>query len=468
MFEPLKKQLWKILQGKDVSLAMVYDKCGDILWHKGRPIRGKSVNKGEGFCKSYIINSIRGTGPIDGTNAITFSAGSLSKSARSLLIKSVLIIPLDLDYFLYIDSGTRDSFGEAECQIFKVLGNMMKDVIRKILQNGSRPDPVCNENGKTRKLNQLVLKYSLEEDPILLLGETGVGKSHIAEQIHTYSGRTGPFVVADVTTVNENLFESHIFGHKKGAFTGAFSDNKGLIAEARGGTLFFDEIAEVPCSFQAKLLRFIETRKYRVLGETTESEADVKIITATNVDLKTALESGDFREDLYYRLNVLQIRIPPLRERKTELKQIVMEKQSFLKGKQIGDGFWEAISEHHWPGNFRELFTVLKRAGILCASPITGNNIRAVIAEENDHSRQTGVESTAEHVWKSIRTGKCFWETVKTPFLERDLNRSQVKYIISRALAEAGGKYKDVLPILNLEPQDYKRLLKFLNKNRLQ
>lgn len=473
MLETVKERLWELLQEKEVSLAMIYNKQGEILWHKGRRIMGKNIRDGEGFCKTYINKAFDAPtgdcGAFKPENSGLATWGEhLSESAKMLLIKTVLIQPVETDFYLYLDSGTRDAFTDAECMLFKMLGKMLGDTLRRIRGWENGAGGISGDSDEIKQIKDLVLKYSLEEDPVLLLGETGVGKTHIAELIHHYSGRKGKFVTADVTTVNENLFESYIFGHRKGSFTGADNDKKGIIDEAPHGTLFFDEIAEVPVSFQAKLLRLIETRKYRVLGEANEREADIRIITATNKDLQQAMADKEFREDLYFRLNVLQVRIPPLRERKTDLETVVREKRHFLKGKKIGAGFWEALAEYHWPGNFRELFTVLKRVGILCGSPITGDDVRAVIDESAGRTELAVKESTSDTLWKEITSGKTFWDVIKTPFLERDLNRGQVKHIVSRALAHAGGKYVDALAVLNIAPSDYKKFMKFLHKNRLQ
>ncbi len=474
MIESLKDQLWELLKEKKVSLAMIYNRGGNILWSRGRRILGKSIDNGENFCKSFIRDAFQTAGATQGRDGLVTSGHEMSASAKKLLVKSVLVQPLDNDFFLYIDSGTRDAFSEEESGLFRMLGKMMSDAIRHI--RSGEADPSGTEApGAGASFNQLkerYLTYALEDEPVLLLGETGVGKSFAAELIHRYSGRIGNFVVADVTTVSEALFESYVFGHRKGSFTGALDNKKGLIDEARDGTLFLDEIAEVPASFQAKLLRFIETKKYRVLGEAAEREANVRIIAATNVDLSSAISAKEFREDLYFRLNILQITIPPLRERKEELKPLVNQHLRFLKGKEIGENFWEVLNDYHWPGNLRELLTVLKRAGILCGSPITGDDLRGVIEESISHASPRGEQQAetgiTDIIWGEIQGGKTFWEAVKEPFLERDLNRLQVKDIVSRALAKCGGKYVDALPVLNLPANEYKRFMKFLNKNRLQ
>jgi transcriptional regulator with PAS, ATPase and Fis domain len=297
-----------------------------------------------------------------------------------------------------------------------------------------------------------------------------VGKSHIAKLIHGYSGRQGEFITINTPGIPENLFESEIFGHKKGAFTGAVSDKEGFVDEAVEGTLFFDEISEVPVSFQAKLLRFIETKKYQVLGDAVEREADVRIITATNKNLREAITGGEFREDLYYRLQVLEIDIPPLRDRKEDLKALVMENRDYLKGKDIGYGFWDVIFNHNWPGNVRELITVLTRAGILLDSPVTGKDIRDIINYGTGKEKRSvdPLREKIEQILEQITAGKDFWETVRKPFLNHDLSRNEVKELMKTVMEKNPGTFKDMLGVLNIKQEDHKKFLNFINDNDLK
>lgn len=469
MIESIKNQLWNLLKEKKVSLVMIYDDRGKILWHRGRKIKGNYIDDGEGFSKTFIKQTIGKDNVIKKENIlVNISYGDLSKSAKELKIKSLIIMPINDRFFLYIDSGTKESFSETDFEVFKVLKKLLGDNIRYIEKSETDVRGITGNSKAMTRIKELVLKFSLEEDPVLLLGETGVGKTHMAELIHQYSGREGKFVVINTAAINENLFESEVFGHKKGSFTGAAADKPGLIDEANEGTLFFDDIAEVPVSFQAKLLRFIERRKYRVLGETTEKEADVRILAATNKDLQKAIEEKAFREDLYFRLNVLQIMIPPLRERKEDIEAAVRDSAKLLKGKEIGGQFWEVMNNYHWPGNYRELFTVLKRAGILLDSPITGIKIQAII--DDSLSEDTSIEGKhrIHQIEKELKSGKSFWKVVKEPFLNRDLNRFEVKSIISKVLLESGGKYVNALPVFNISQMEYRKFMKFLYKNNLR
>ncbi|MCP4215695.1 MAG: sigma-54-dependent Fis family transcriptional regulator [bacterium] len=470
MIESVKHKLWELLKGKNVSLAMIFNRDGEILWSKGRRIRERFIAEGHEFCKSLILKSMQDNNRVEQENvSISFSGDGLSESAERLRIKSVYIQPIEGEFFLYVDSGVRVNFSDGDREILNMLGSLLTEAVRKIKTNEDEGGGVSGQSEAIQKVRKLAIKFAVEEDCVLILGETGAGKSHIAELLHKYSGREGNFVVADTTTINENLFESVIFGHKKGSFTGAVDSRTGLIDEAANGTLFFDEIAEVPVSFQSKLLRFLETKKYRVLGEPVEKLANVRILTATNRDMKELIKEKLFRQDLYYRLNILSITLPPLRDRKDDIKAIVQEKREFLKGKEIGEGFWKTVLGYNWPGNFRELFAVLKRAGILCDSPITGDAITELFDGEGGNSDDGETQwDRVDAVWKEMEDGGCFWDVVKAPFMERELNRSEVIAIISRGLDKARGSYVDSLQYYNLERSDYKKFMKFIHNNKIK
>jgi transcriptional regulator with PAS, ATPase and Fis domain len=329
----------------------------------------------------------------------------------------------------------------------------------------------CGITGSSEKIHfvkSLVAEYSLINEPILLKGETGTGKNHIAELIHQYSGRTGKFKVINTPGIPESLFESEMFGHKKGAFTDASSDKKGMIQEAEGGTLLIDEITEIPISIQTKLLRFVDTNKYTVLGDPGEKTANVRIIAATNKDIAKAIENYKFRDDLYYRLNVLEIELPPLRERKQDIKSLILEKMEYLKGKKIGKGFWEAFHQYDWPGNIRELITILKRVGVYNKDTIDGLDIQQLINNSSLKKEYHEIYDKTNTIWNEIKSGSSFWEVVKEPFLDREIKRAEVKEIIEMGLRETRGKYKGLLKLFNLNEDEYKNFMRFLYYNRLK
>jgi DNA-binding NtrC family response regulator len=204
---------------------------------------------------------------------------------------------------------------------------------------------------------------------VLLAGESGVGKDMIARAIHQHSPRKDrPFVKINCTAIPENLMESELFGYEKGAFTGANTSKPGKFEQANTGTVMLDEIGDVPPSVQVKLLRVLQEREFERLGSNKTLTTDVRVIAATNVDLRAALEQGTFREDLYYRLNVVPINIPPLRERKEDIPYLV---EHFAKkfGGEISEGALERLLGYHWPGNVRELENVVERSILLAQGP---------------------------------------------------------------------------------------------------
>ncbi len=223
-----------------------------------------------------------------------------------------------------------------------------------------------------QKAKETIKKIAPYDINVLIIGESGTGKEVFARAIHKLSHRKNkPFIAVNCAAIPDDLLESELFGYKKGAFTGADKDKKGLIEEANGGTLFLDEIGEMTLSLQAKLLRFLEERKIRPLGSTKEIEVDVRVISATNRDLKKEMEKGNFREDLYYRLSTITIRIPPLRERKEDIPYLV---KSLLKDltkkynkpiRKIDPNFIMYLKSLELKGNIRELRNILEKAVIL-------------------------------------------------------------------------------------------------------
>ena len=229
-----------------------------------------------------------------------------------------------------------------------------------------------------RALN-LARQASPSDAIILLRGESGTGKTVLARAIHSWSNRaTKPFSTVSCPSFSSELLESELFGHIKGAFTGAVRDNPGRIAACEGGTLFLDEIGDLPLSLQPKLLRFVQDKEYERVGDCTTRKANVRIITATNLNLEKAVKEGLFREDLFYRLNVIQIEIPPLRERPDDVV-LLAEKLLAFYGRNNHRSFigftkeaLQMLKQYHWPGNVRELSNVVERVAILCQTDRVG------------------------------------------------------------------------------------------------
>jgi NtrC-family two-component system response regulator AlgB len=219
-----------------------------------------------------------------------------------------------------------------------------------------------------------------ETDAIVLLtGENGTGKSILARTIHGWSKRANkPFAEISCPALSAELLESELFGHVKGAFTGAVRDHSGRIAFCEGGTLFLDEIGDLPLSVQPKLLRFIQEREYERLGDHVTRKADVRLIAATNTNLEEAVKNHRFREDLFYRLNVIQIEIPPLRERPEDVINLAKRLLTFFgrsnhkASQRFTDDALQVLRRYSWPGNVRELRNIVERASILCNSESVG------------------------------------------------------------------------------------------------
>ncbi len=229
---------------------------------------------------------------------------------------------------------------------------------------------------KMQRVYKLMEKVSQHEYPVLVLGESGTGKELVARSIH-FSGprRDRPFAPVDCSALVPTLIESELFGYVRGAFTGAVQAKQGLLEAAQGGTLFLDEIGDMPVDLQAKLLRALQEREVKPVGSTERRQINVRIIAATNRDLETAIRSGTFRQDLYFRLNVVQIKLPPLRERKSDIPILVtafLEKFSNPQGpgRTISEDAMRRLIAYDWPGNVRELENAIERAVALGSGPI--------------------------------------------------------------------------------------------------
>jgi two-component system response regulator AtoC len=264
----------------------------------------------------------------------------------------------------------------------------LRDEIRK----EHRFDSILAKSSKMQAIFRTISKIADYKTTVLVNGESGVGKELVARAIHARSSRSGgPFVPVNCGAIPENLLESELFGHKKGAFTDAVSDRRGLFEEANGGTLFLDEIGELPLGLQVKLLRVLEDEKIRRLGESKDVQVDVRIVTATHRDLQAETKAGRFREDLFYRLNVLPILVPPLRERREDIPLLIdhfVTRNNARLGTDIRGLDAEArrlLYEYSWPGNVRELENTVERAMVLCeADNIVAADLPERIREARD------------------------------------------------------------------------------------
>jgi DNA-binding NtrC family response regulator len=321
--------------------------------------------------------------------------------------------------------------------------------LRTALRDQGRFMEIVGKSPKMQQVFQLVSQAAPSRSTILVVGESGTGKELVAKAIHANSARRErPFVVVNSGSLPPDLLESNLFGHVRGAFTGAVYAKKGLFELADKGTLFFDEIGNIPLETQAKLLRVIQEREFMRLGGVETLKVDVRVVAATNVDLKRAVEEGRFREDLYYRLNVIAIQLPPLRQRKEDIPALVqhfVDKYARENGKEVEGVAPEALQvlmDYDWPGNVRELENVIERGVVLATSTRIGRELIP------DHIKSTPVFHIP-HV------------TVPPEGISlREVIASFERRLIESTLEGTGGVQKDAARLLGLKPTTLNEMIK--------
>jgi DNA-binding NtrC family response regulator len=321
--------------------------------------------------------------------------------------------------------------------------------LRTALSDQSRFTEIVGKSPRMLEIFRLISQAAPSRSTILVTGESGTGKELVAKAIHANSPRNErAFVVVNSGSLPHDLLESNVFGHVKGAFTGALYTKKGLFELADKGTLFFDEIGNIPLETQAKLLRVMQEREFMRLGGLDVIKVDVRIVAATNVDLRTAVEEGRFREDLYYRLNVITIALPPLRQRKEDIPLLVdhfVDKYSRENERPITEvtpDALQALLDFDWPGNVRELENVIERAVVLA----TSDRIDSELIPENVRSRR------AFHMPR-----------VAVP--PEGINLKEVVATFERGIIEAtleatGGVQKEAARLLDLKPTTLNEMIK--------
>lgn len=313
---------------------------------------------------------------------------------------------------------------------------------------------------------------------VLITGESGVGKEIVARIIHQRSARSHAQLVSiNCAGVPDSLLESELFGHVRGSFTGAYRDKRGWLETANGGTIFMDEVGEMSLRMQAMLLRFLETGEIQRVGSDSRmAPLNVRVITATHRRLLEAITAKDFREDLYYRLNVVHIEVPPLRERREDVPSLLdhfLRTFSDAHRRPLVEVSPEAMSylvEYNWPGNVRELKNITER---LVLKGGTGRIEVGMLPVEVTCARQRvdvvkpgpAEPSLHEDLFARLLQGtETFWSGVYEPFMTRDLTRRTVRELIRLGLEHTRGNYKLLVTTFNMPPEDYKKFLNFLQK----
>ena len=329
---------------------------------------------------------------------------------------------------------------------------------------------------------------------VLLTGESGVGKEVASRMIHANSARAHmPLVAINCVGIPEALLESELFGHMRGSFTGAHRDRAGLLEMAHGGTVFLDEIGEMGPRLQAMLLRFLETGEIQRVGaQRPQHRLDVRVIAATNRDPLAEIAEGTFREDLYYRLNVIDITIPPLRSRREDIPVLLehylrhYSQQHGVPLPTIAPDALRWIITYEWPGNVRQLKNVAERLIVRrCGAVVDLADLPAVVRDRRSataagelplcdsiagaapvtSAMEPAARSVADTIFdRLVKHRESFWSIVYLPFMVRDLTRSDLRTLITRGLEQTSGNYKMLVELFNMDKADYKRFLNFLQK----
>ncbi|WP_198042545.1 sigma-54-dependent Fis family transcriptional regulator [Oceanobacillus sp. AG] len=293
-----------------------------------------------------------------------------TRSGKKLLVTGNIVYN-DKNNIKYVVTYAQDvtELEKMKLYVKMIEGEMetIKSELKELQSKQSAAPHIIAKSEPMKHVVSLINRVARSNTSVLLTGESGVGKTLLAEYLHNQSGRKGKFVTINCSSIPESLLESELFGYDAGAFTGANpKGKKGLVEEAKGGTLFLDEIGELPMNLQAKLLTFTQSKEFIRVGETTPISLDFRLVTATNVNLKERIEDGKFREDLYFRLSVIHIPIPPLRERREDLLSLIIElTQKFNQRHQQEKVLDHAVIDHllhyKWPGNVRELANLMER-----------------------------------------------------------------------------------------------------------
>jgi transcriptional regulator with PAS, ATPase and Fis domain len=312
-------------------------------------------------------------------------------------------------------------------------------------------------------------RVAASEGKVLITGESGVGKDLVARHIHANSRRSvRPYIAVNCAALTDSLLESELFGHMKGSFTGAYRDKPGKLQAAHRGTIFLDEVGEMSLRMQALLLRFLENGEIQSVGsEGHTARVDVRVIAATNRNLPELIAAGQFREDLMYRLRVIHLEVPPLRDRREDIAPLV---QHFVRrtGRYVTftDEAMQLLVRHRWPGNVRELHNVVEQAVLMTDRdvvdvdqlPAAVRSSAPLLVPARERRRQV-----ADELYNAIVTGGySFWEHIYPLFLSRDITRHDMRELVRRGLATTRGNYRSLLKLFGMSNSDYKRFLNFL------
>jgi transcriptional regulator with PAS, ATPase and Fis domain len=315
----------------------------------------------------------------------------------------------------------------------------------------------------------LARRAAAGDSKVLVTGESGVGKDLIARTLHAESARRrGPFIAVNCAGLTESLLESELFGHVKGSFTGAYRDKVGKLEAADGGTLFLDEVGEMSLRMQALLLRFLEQGELQRVGaHEAARRVDVRIVAATNRNLAERVASGEFREDLLYRLRVIHIHVPPLRERRADIRPLIAYFAARGRGSAavFSQGAMELLERYRWPGNVRELQNIVEHAIWQADGGEIGPESLPSCVRLTEPLALTGERrrQIADELYDSlVKGGSSFWSHIHPLFLSRDITRHDIRELVRRGLHTTRGSYRGLLTLFGIDAHDYQRFHNFL------
>jgi Nif-specific regulatory protein len=329
--------------------------------------------------------------------------------------------------------------------------------------------------GQHRSFQELLgkaLRVAPYHEPVLIMGESGVGKEALAQALYLQGSRRGrPFVSVNCPQYQDgNLTVSELFGHRRGSFTGAIADRKGCFETADGGAIFLDEIADLHMSAQVMLLRALASGDFQPLGSDGRKSVNVRVIAATNRPLDQLMVAQEFRHDLFFRLRYFLLTVPPLRERGDDwvlLLNYALDKLHRKYGveKHFSSRSLDRLASYGWPGNVRQLMSVATMGYALSE----GDFIEPEDFEDQLDTHGQSRDDSADDLFQRVAVGReDFWGVVHTAFMERELNRAQVRAFIKKGLVETHNSYRELIALLHIRPGDYQKFMDFLRHNRLK
>ena len=363
-------------------------------------------------------------------------------------------------------------------EVIGVVGRALAQPVKRAQRPAGDADteelPVIGRSPAMQEIYRVLAKLTQTDLTVMIAGESGTGKELVARVLHDFGRRrTGPFVAINMAAIPRELIESELFGHEKGAFTGAQSRTQGRFEQAEGGTLFLDEIGDMPLEAQTRLLRVLQQGEYTTVGGRTPIKTNVRIIAATHRDLKSQIQQGVFREDLYYRLNVVPLRLPPLRERIEDIGDLTRHflRQAIREGlgqKSIDAAAIERLKQHSWPGNVRELENMVRRLAALHSQDmITGDMVESELAEvirPRLDSQASEAKSLSEQVERYLATYfGTFGKDLPPPGLYDRIIRDVELPLISAALAATRGNQIRAAELLGLNRNTLRSRIKELD-----